>query len=212
MKCFCYETESALILCVENVEKKYKDTIRAAYFQEIDHTFIKTFPKDANGKELVEKNFPVLGEAMFKSESDWKKALLVFAEKCSCSQVAWYITGSVSEALIGVNINPHDIDIVIHTKDFYRLKNLFSDFVVEPFSDLKDTWVVRFFSRLCINGVMIDIASDESRNFENHEYSSVSWNGYEIFAEPLHVRYQIELSRNRTDRIKAIEEYRNHTK
>ena len=212
MKCFCYETESELILCVENAEKKYKDTIRAAYFQEIDNVFIKTFPKDANGKELVEKNFPVLGESMFKNESDWKEALQVFAEKCSCSGVAWYITGSVSEALIGVNINPHDIDIVVHTKDFYRLKNLFSDFVVEPFSDLKDTWVVRFFSRLCINGVMIDIASDESRNFENHEYSSVSWNGYEIFAEPLHVRYQIELSRNRTDRIKAIEEYRNHTK
>lgn len=212
MKCFCYETESALILCVENAEKKYKDTIRAAYFQEIDNVFIKTFPKDANGKELVEKNFPVLGESMFKNESDWKEALLVFAEKCSCSQVAWYITGSVSEALIGVNINPHDIDIVVHTKDFYRLKNLFSDFVVEPFSDLKDTWVVRFFSRLCINGVMIDIASDENRNFENHEYSSVTWNGYEIFIEPLHIRYQIELSRNRTDRIKAIEEYRNHTK
>lgn len=211
MKCFCYETESEFILCVESAEKKYMDTIRAAYFQEKDNAFIKTYPKDADGKELVEKNFPVLGEFMFKNESDWKEALRVFAEKCSCNGIEWYITGSVSETLIGVNINPHDIDIVVHTRDFYRLKNIFSDFVVEPFSDLKDTWAVRFFSRLCINGVMVDIASDEKRNLGNHEYSRVSWNGYEIFAELLEVRYQIELDRNRTDRIKAIEEYMNQS-
>jgi hypothetical protein len=40
----------------------------------------------------------------------------------------------------------------------------------------------------------------------------VSWNDYDVFIEPLQVRYQTELERKREERIMAIEEYMNSSK
>ena len=109
--------------------------------------------------------------------------------------------------LRGVNVIPHDIDIIVHTKDFFKVKHTFADNVVEPFIDNKGTWVVRYFGRLCLNKGYLDIAADEKMNLENHKYEKVNWQGYDIFIEPLKERHKIEVSRNRIDRISAIEEY-----
>ena len=119
--------------------------------------------------------------------------------------IEWYIIGSVSEAALGVDIKPHDMDIVVHTKDFYKVKDLFREYVIEPFGDNKGTWLVRYFGKLYIDGASVDIVADEKMNFENHV--KVSWNGYDIFILPLKIRYEIEIQRDRKDRIKAIEEF-----
>jgi nucleoside-triphosphatase THEP1 len=61
-----------------------------------------------------------------------------------------------------------------------------------------------------LDGALVDIAADEKMNLGNHQYDKVSWNDYDIFIEPLQVRYQTELDRNREERIKAIDEYMNN--
>lgn len=165
---------------------------------------------DAYDKELVKRNFARLGQSMFEGVFDWKNVLLLIAQKFLDNGIEWYIIGSTSEAVLGVNIKPHDIDIIVHTKDFYKVKNIFSDYVVEPFVDNKGTWLVRYFGRLCLDGALVDIAADEKMNLGNHQYDKVSWNDYDIFIEPLQVRYQTELDRNREERIKAIDEYMNN--
>jgi len=35
----------------------------------------------------------------------------------------------------------------------------------------------------------------------------ISWNGFNVFVEPFKNRYQLELKRNRPERMKAMEEY-----
>lgn len=213
MKCYCYETETEFIFCVEDADIKFEDNLQAAWWKKIDKKFIKAYPKemndgvDATDKELVKRNFARLGQSMFEGVFDWKKVLLLLAQKFLDNGIEWYIIGSTSEAVLGVNIKPHDIDIIVHTRDFYKVKSIFPDNVVEPFVDNKGTWLVRYFGRLCLSGALIDIAADEKMNLENHQYDKVSWNGYDIFIEPLQVRYQTELNRNRKERIKAIEEY-----
>lgn len=148
---------------------------------------------------------------MFLNSGDWKNALLTFAKRSRENKIKWYVTGSVSEAVFGVDVKPHDIDIVTHERDFFKVKDLFSDFVVEPFVDNKGTWVVRYFGRLCIDGVMIDVVADEKRNEENYFYEPVEWNGYTLKVEPLQVRYEIELQRDRKDRFVAIKKYMERT-
>ena len=218
MKCYVRETDTEFILCVEDVEPEYKENILSAWFEETDNGFIKSYKKqggadvewykNADDKERIKKNFATLGESMFKGCSDWQTALLTFAQKCQSRQIEWYIFGSVSEAVLGVNIKPRDIDIIIHTRDFYKVKDIFPNCVVEPFVDNKDTWLVRYFGRLCVEGVFVDIAADHKMNLENRQYAQVFWKGYEMLAVPLQERYQIELSgKNRAERIKAIEEY-----
>ena len=68
-------------------------------------------------------------------------------------------------------------------------------------------WLVRYFDRLYAGSAYIDVVADEKMNLENHPYDSVSWNGFNVFVEPFRNRYQLELMRNRPERIKAMEEY-----
>lgn len=207
MKCYCYETETEFVFCVEDAEIAYEDNIQAAWFTKIGGKFLKIYPHDIEDKQLLKVNFSHLGEPMFKAGGQWESVLLTFAEKCRANGIEWYIIGSVSEAVVGVDIKPHDMDIVVHVRDFYRVKSIFLDFLIEPFVDNKGTWLVRYFGRLCLNGVMIDIAADHRMNKENHTYDSISWNGYNLEVEPLKARYAIELQRDRKDRIRAIEDY-----
>lgn len=211
MKCYCCETETEFLLCVEDVKEKYVDNVKAAWFKKDKDKFLKSYPKTVTEKELIKKNFERLGESMFLNSGDWKNALLTFAKKSSENKIKWYITGSVSEAVSRVDVKPHDIDIVIHERDFFKVKDVFGDFLVEPFVDNNGTWVVRYFGRLCIDGVMIDVVADEKRNEENYFYEPIQWNGYTLKVEPLQVRYEIELQRDRKDRIHAIQKYMEKT-
>ena len=151
-------------------------------------------------KKLVARNFSRLGKSMFEGSFEWKEVLLIITLKFNDNKIEWYIIGSCCEAVLGVNINPHDIDIIVHSKDFFRVKNLFSDYVVEPFVDNKGTWVVRYFGRLCLRGAIIDIAADEKMNAENHQYDQVKWNNFDVFIEPLDNRYHTELERKREEK------------
>jgi hypothetical protein len=207
MKCYCYENETEFIFCIENAEIEYEKNIEAAWFQKKENKYLKIYPRDIDDKEIIKYNFLNFGESMFKLDGNWEKTLYFFANKCLENNIKWYITGSVSEAIIGVKIKPHDIDIVIHTSDFYKVKNLFIDYLIEPFVDNHGNWVVRYFGRLCVDGVMIDVVADESRNNNNHIYETVNWKDFKINIEPLKQRYEIELQRKREKNIKAIEEY-----
>ncbi|WP_313165162.1 hypothetical protein [Sedimentibacter sp.] len=217
MKCYCYETETDFILCVEDVNNiRLEDVIQHAWFEKTDKGFIKIYPMKGmdNGvteedKDLVKRNFARLGQLMFEGmlKCEWENALLLFAQKCFEHGIEWYIFGSISDAVRGIEIKPHDIDIIVHTRDFFKIKNLFPESVVEPFVDNKGIWLVRFFGRLCLSGVLFDIAADNKMNLENHNYDKFLWNGYELYIENFQARYHLELSRNREDRIKAMQAY-----
>jgi len=207
MNCYCFENEEDFVFCVENADVECEKNIEDAWYKKVGNKYIKKYPNTINDKERLIDNFSRLGESMFRSNGDWENALGIFAEKCCEQNIEWYITGSVSESVIGVKLSPHDIDIVSHIKDFFRIKDIFYDYLIEPFVDNQGTWVVRYFGRLCIDGAMIDVVADDSRNEENHVYTSVQWNGYTVKVEPIQERYKIELQRDRKDRIKAIEEY-----
>ncbi|OGO77451.1 MAG: hypothetical protein A2Y23_02135 [Clostridiales bacterium GWB2_37_7] len=216
MKCYCYYTEFEFVLCVEEADERLHEVIQHAWFQKTDNGFNKIYPMtdkengvEAEDKELVINNFARLGQSMFEGMLDcnWENALQLFIQKCKDNNIEWYIFGSVSDAVRGIKIKPHDIDIIIHTKDFFKIKSLFPDSVVEPFVDYKGTWLVRYFGRLCLAGVLFDIAADEKMNLGNHNYDKVSWNNFDVYVENLQARYQLELKRNREDRIKAIETY-----
>lgn len=215
MKCYCYDTESEFTLYVEGADTKLTDAIQHAWFEKTDKGFRKVYPNiEGNGvnledKAIVSKNFARLGQIMFEGMLDckWESALLTFAQKCRENGIEWYVFGSISDVLRGININPHDIDIIVHTRDFFKLKEIFLDSVVEPFVDNKGTWVVRYFGRLCLAGVLFDIAAEDRLNLENHKYDEVLWGGYNILVETFQNRYNLEILRGRKDRIIAMETY-----
>lgn len=207
MKCYCYEEKGSFVFCVEEYLPEHEETLASAWFKKEGNHYTKKYPVDLEDKILLSENFSRLGESMFANTGDWEDALTIFASICDLNNIAWYITGSVSEAILGVNVSPHDIDIISSCDDFYKIKDLFSEYVVEPFVDNGGEWVVRYFGRLCISGVMIDVAADIAREEQNHKYEVVSWKSFIMKIEPIEERYNIEIQRNRTERILAIETY-----
>lgn len=223
MKFYCYETETEFIFCVENAEGKIFDNLQSDRYwtKTDDNKFIKVYPMDTNWddawylnsvyKEAVINNFAWLGQSWIEGIFDWKNVLSVLAQMFQKNEIEWYIIGSTSEAVLGVDINPHDLDIAVHTSDFYKVKNLTRKYVIEPLGDNKGNWLVRYFGKLCVDGASVEIAADDKLNIENNRnhYEKVIWNGYEVYITPLCERYEVEIQRDRKDRIKAIEEYMN---
>lgn len=221
MKHCCYETEKEFIYCVEDAEGMiYENLLADDWWTKADgNRFVKIYPLDTGWndawylkpeyKKAITNNFARLGKSWIEGVFDWQKVLLSLAQMFVENNVEWYIFGNVSEAVRGVKINPHDIDIVVHTKDFYKLKDLTYDCVIEPFADYKGTWHVRYFGKLCIDGASIDIAADDEWNLESrfHPYDKAVWNGFDVYLEPLKLRYEVEIERERKDRIKVIEEF-----
>lgn len=209
MKCTTYICDGNLVLCVEDIPSStIEETVKAAYFQKEDGKYVKKYPSNIQECSLIQKNFPLLAKGMFTGEKyNWENALIIFANICRENSIRWYITGSCCEAVRGMPLKPHDIDVYIHTDDFYFVRDVFPNCVIEPFLDLGDTWAVRYFGRLCIEGVMFDIAADESANESNHIYDTLKWNGYDLLIEPLNLRYEIEKQRRRQERIDMIEKY-----
>ncbi len=219
MKCYCYETETEFVFCAEGADEKQEEGLKDAWWKKSGDRFLKIYPfvdtvhaawyNNAEDKEIIKRNFARLGPSMFDGDFDWKGYLRLLAGKFKENRIEWYVIGSVSEAVRGVQIQPGDMDIIVHTKDFFKVKTLFFEYVVEPFVDNHGTWLVRYFGRLCLNGAIIDIAADEKMNLESgeHRYEKVVVEGIELWVEPLQDRYQVEIERKREDRIKAIETF-----
>ena len=210
MKFYCNETDSKVNFFVEdtkNAKSELKDKLNISYPQ-------SAFSNQCV-KELIINNFTRL-EKIIKLETEdfkWEAALELITQKFNEHKIEWYIVGSVCDAIRGVKVKPPDIDIVIHTKDFQKARDIcYSDFaesVIAPFVDAKGMFAMRCFGRMFLAGILIEIAADETWNSESRQpgYEKAIWQGYDIYMESLQHRYQIEISRNRMDRIKVIEEY-----
>ena len=243
MKCYCYETDSEFIFCVEDVENmQLEDTIKHKAWEKIDDKFVMSYQQYAfsnrNEKELIKDNFTRLGQAMFESSLvgfNWEEPLDLIAQKFAANGIEWYIIGSVCDTIRGINVKPSDIDIVVHTRDFHKAKDIcyssFADTIIAPFKDIQGMFALqplRCFGRMFLDGALVEIAADENWNLESRqpeceksiwrdygckqpEYVQIVWRGYDLYVESLQHRHQIETSRNRADRIKAINEYMNRT-
>ena len=237
MKCYCYEADSKFFFCVEDVEnKKLEEIIQHLAWKKADGKFLASYSQNAfsnqREKELISDNFSRFGQAMLEaslSGFDWKKPLALFAKKFNENGIEWYIVGSVGDALRGVDIKPFDIDIVVHTKDFYKAKDIcYYDFpdsvIIWPFADGEKTNPLQYFGRLFFAGALIEVAADETWNLESRQkgfwkftppisqYEKASWNGHDVYLESLQLRLQIEMARNRKDRVKALKKYLRRTK
>jgi len=218
MKCYCYETETAFIYCVEDAEGKIYENLQAdPYWTKTDDgKFVKIYPTDTGWddawyadpayKNAIVNNFARLGQSWLEGVFDWETVLLFLAKTFAENEIEWYIIGSAGDAVRGVDIKPHDIDIAVHTKDFYKVKDLFREYTVEPLGDNKGSWLVRFFGKLCVDGASVDVAADD-KIYNQDAYEKVLWNGYDVYAEPLRDRYEVEIQRGRQDRITAIEKH-----
>ena len=197
MKCYCYETDSAFIFCVEDVANaQLEDVIQNKAWKKTNDKFLMSFPQNVfsneREKELISNNFSRLGQTIFESSLsgvEWEKPLVMLAQKFNDNGIEWYIVGSICDTLRGINVTPSDIDIVVRTKDYYKAKDIcylnFPDSVIAPFMGNQDpnyfVSPLKYFGRLLLAGAMIEIAADEIWDLESRhpEHKKTVWARYE---------------------------------
>ncbi|QVK19531.1 hypothetical protein KHQ81_02700 [Mycoplasmatota bacterium] len=151
-------------------------------------------------------------------EIPWEKALLAFSERMNKYHIDWWLTGSCAACIRGIPLKPHDVDIMVDSKDVVKLNHLFTNWMIEPFIDTGG-WVTKDFGVL-FKYARIDIASDPSPSLDQPEpvdcgpyakdhLETVQFKGYQIKVPPLQLLINANKRRNRLDRVKLLGSYLN---
>ncbi len=157
MKCYCSETDSAFVFCVEDPENiQLEAVVQHMGWRKADGKFLLSYPQSVfagqGEKGLIRSNFNRLGQAMFEkmlSGIEWEAPLEMLAHRFNEAGIEWYIVGSAGDALRGVDVKPFDIDIVVHTRDYGKAKEVcyhhFSDLVIAPFTGSEDISLLKYY-------------------------------------------------------------------
>lgn len=215
------EDEKNIAFVISNYPDRYKSILQSQYYSLIDGNYVKKYPKNIDNIEKIKVNFKNCAEEMFMQmgyfkEVQWEKSLLSFIDKIKDYDIDWWLTGSCALCLRGIAVKPHDVDIMLNSKDIDKIKSIFVDEIVEPITSYKG-WVVDYFGVLFLNA-RIDLAFDPQEFVDSPEPSdfgpyafknldTVTWNGTDIKVPPLELQLEANKRRKRYDRVTAIENY-----
>ena len=204
MKAKAFYENKILKLTLED-DGLHTSQIEAAFYKKQDGVFVKEFQGDFLKTEQIIKNFERLMPNAF-GEGEWEKALLEVARICKESGITWYLTGSVCDAVRGVDVRPHDLDVEIFSKDWDKAQEALSDYIVEPFIETKG-WARDYFGRIVVANTLVDMVADEKYDFPNYAYEPYEWKGYTLWLETFMSRYNTEKQRGRLERLEAFDNY-----
>lgn len=184
---------------------EHVEAIKGAFYHQDGDVYIKEYTGKFQNVDKIMNNFEHLAPLMFE-KGDWEKALLFIAETCQKNEIVWFLTGSACDAIRGIEICPHDLDIEIYSKHWKKSEEVFEDYIIEPYIETNG-WARDNFGRLVAENTQIDVVADERYDLPNHEYEPYVWKGYRLWLEPFNNRYKTEISRDRKDRITKFEEF-----
>ncbi len=220
MKLITEIQEDKVYFRIQEYDSKYKPVLEMCFYQEDEKGYYKSYPSNYPHLETIRSNFEMLGELMFNQlgyfvSVPWEKGLLAFLEKIQGSGINWWLTGSCAVCARGISLNPHDVDIMVDSKDIPQIIELFSDVIFEPIVDTQG-WVTKDFGVLFMD-CRIDIASDPAAFIDEPEpadcgpyakehLETIEWHGYSIQVPPLSLSIAVNRRRGRWERVKIMEE------
>jgi hypothetical protein len=221
MKISFEERGSEVVFRLDDVEEKYSRVLNDCYYQREGKYYFKKFPKESKDLSIIQRNFSLYANHMFEQAAcfvpvRWEQALTEFIKRLNSTNIAWWLVGSCAACIRGIPINPHDVDIMVDSKDVAKIHHRFLDCVVEPIIDTRG-WVTKDFGVIFLNA-RIDIASDpqpaadiptpsDFGPYAKQHLETVTWNGFKIRVPPLYLYLNTNQQRGRFDRVNLIEEY-----
>lgn len=221
MRVFSIEEGNDVLFVVSEFSPEYKKVLENACYSLVDGSYVKRFPKDTPNISRIRNNWENCAEEMFSQmgyfkTARWEEALLGFIDRIKGTDIQWWLTGSCATCVRGIDIQPHDVDIILDSEDIDRINQLFADCIVEPVISSKG-WVAANFGVLFM-GARIDLAFDPEDFVDNPDpvdfgpyamrnLEIIDWRGQTIKVPPLELQLQVNRRRGRNDRAAAIEAY-----
>jgi hypothetical protein len=196
-----------------------------SFFSAEGDTYVKRYSWDhicaGQDYELIKDNFRrslqhMIAHANDNTPTPWEPALESIIARLRGTAIDWWLTGSCALAVRGVQIVPHDIDLMFNSEDLEQVISLFSDCIVEPFAD-SSGWVVQFFGVAYLRA-RIDLAFSPTDAvdipepvdfgpFAQRHLESIIWRGETVRVPPLLLQRSVNSRRGRNDRVTAIDAF-----
>lgn len=221
MKLCTEEREGKIYFLIREVEPKFLPVLQMCYYQPDEDGFFKAYPADYPNVELIRENFVRNGIEMFQQLGYfkpvlWEQGLQEFIRRVQGSGISWWLTGSCAVCLRGIGLNPHDVDIMVESRDIPKIIELFREDIFEPIVDTQG-WVTKDFGVLFLS-CRVDIASDPAPCLDDPQpvdcgpyakthLERVMWKGFEVWVPPLALSIAVNKKRERWDRVALMEGY-----
>lgn len=211
-----------------NFEQQYREILKHYYFSDQNNILVKSFRKDTlmfpHDCSLLEERFGTNLETMIKhtlghAKMDWALCLETVAEIMQCHEIKWWLAGSAACAARGINISPQDIDIMTYKSEINKIEKAFKEYLIEPCHHVSN-WIVKGFGVAYLNG-RVDLAFEPEESSDSYgrldygyyamnNLETIDWRGYQIQVPPVELHIPSNKVRNRTDRVRLIEDYIAH--
>lgn len=210
---------------ITELDERFHDAAEALFYSRVEDGFAKEFPTNTPRLDNAYRNFEKhIEEAILQMAGvhpvPWEKSLLAFLNVVKAQNIDWWLTGSAALTVRGIDIVPHDFDIVLDDEGAHKLGELLSDCVFEPVIDCEG-WICKWFGRAFLHARIewigaVNNSADEPEVSEfgptaENSLETVDWRGYKIRVPPLRLQLKQNERRGLTHRVRKIEAVMNQS-
>jgi hypothetical protein len=159
----------------------------------------------------------MVGQRTTGTAPGWAGALGDLLDRAARAQVPVAVVGSVALAVRGVDVRPGDIDVITTVEGTDELADCYQDVLVVPVADEPGfgRWGRAFAGGICVEWLGTPAGASEgpwplaaAQWSIASPFEEVCWEKRLLRVPPLEVQRQVEVLRQRPDRVAAIDEYR----
>ena len=146
----------------------------------------------------------------------WAAALGDLLDRAGQARIPLAVVGRLAQAVRGVDVRPGDIDVITTVEGADALGDAYRDVLVVPVADEPGfgTW-----GRAFTGGIRVEWLGNPARAQQGpwpldaqrwtiaSPFEEISWESRVLRVPPLELQRRIELSRQRLDRVAAIDDY-----
>jgi hypothetical protein len=220
MKTLCRTVEEKTYFIIADVDVAYHDTLRNLDFIQVEDGFAKAFPAESPHMQAIYQNFASHAEELILQAAGvhpvpWEQALLAFIARVKYRpDINWWLAGSTALAVRGLEVLPHDIDLILDDAGAHKVGELLLDCLIEPVQDSRG-WISNWFGRAFLHariewvgGVDAKVDTPEVTDFGPTAASrleTINWRGHEILVPPLDLQLRVSERRGLIKRVEIIQ-------
>jgi len=218
MKTLCRTDSAVTSFIITDLPPRYHQAARELYFQPVPEGFAKSYPADTPHLERIYRNFERHAQEMVLQmagdhPAPWDDCLAAFLRLVQGQPVHWWLVGSAALAVRGLDVRPHDLDLVVDGATARRLGDLLLDYLVEPVLP-SGGWIADWFGRAFVHA-RLEWVGDVHESVDTPlpgdfgpaaaaRQETVRWRGYEIRVPPLDLQLQVSERRGLAARAAMI--------
>jgi len=223
MKTICKTERGTTSFIISDLEPVYHDAVRGLFYRPVEEGFAKSYPSDTPHLDRIYHNFEQYAEEMVLQTAEvhsvlWDKSLLAFLQIVGNEEIKWWLVGSAALAVRGIDVIPHDLDLVVDEASAIRLGELLLDFLVEPVLP-SSGWIADWFGRAFLYA-RLEWVGDVSDSVDSTNITDfgpiaesrrevINWHDKKIQVPPLDLQLEVTERRGLTERAEKIRRFMN---